>query len=138
TKNHCVIRIACCRSDAVIWPHTISAFCFSAAFSGSFLSASAKYRYAVGKSRDKQCPVAYSAPIVIIALGTDWSAAGFTKRSPRVQSCGTPRPYKYRSPIATESSGLGGGSGFAFTFGFGFGAAGTGAAAGAGATAADA
>ena len=55
---YCVIRIAWSRSAFVICDHTICAFCFSALFSGSCRSASAKYRYAVGRSFDRQCPVA--------------------------------------------------------------------------------
>src|SRR5262249_1455501 len=55
---YCVSRIACLRSSSVICCHTRSVVWRRAAFSGSPRSASAKKRYAVGRSRERQCPVA--------------------------------------------------------------------------------
>ena len=52
-----------------------------------------------------------------MAFAFDRSAAGFTYRNPREQSCVTPRPYKYFSPTVTGSSGLTAALGFSFSAG---------------------
>jgi len=99
--------IASIRSSGVICFQSTSRSRCTREFPGSPCNALANQRYAVGKSRPTQCPVAYMAPSRVSALGFDCRAQIIKFLCAKAQSGRTPRPYKYLSPSSTSrSSGL--------------------------------